>query len=67
MFKACIDAEHELQGSGWETALESSWVMVDKRWLMDQVCQGSFYTLLQAPQDFGETGVVRTSRVKDIG
>jgi hypothetical protein len=65
MFKASIDAEHESQGS--VTALESSWVMVDKRWVMDQVCQGSYYTLLQAPQDFGETGVVRTSRVKDIG
>jgi hypothetical protein len=65
MFKASIDAEHESQGS--VTALESSWVMVDKRWMMDQVCQGSFYTLLQVPQDFSKTRVVRTSRVKDIG
>lgn len=33
MFKASIDAEHELQGSFCMAALESSWVMVDEMWL----------------------------------
>jgi len=52
IFKASIDVEHELQGSCCVTALESSWVMVNEMWLMVWVCQGHFYTLLQAVTEF---------------
>jgi hypothetical protein len=53
MFKASIDAEHELQGSCCVTGLESSWAMVDKMWLMVQVWSGLFlYVIASAVESW---------------